>query len=99
MENGTKNPIREKELQRLKNSIKIGDRINVKTLKVSQGRHASGATSAMAVVRGTVVAKYPYPHLVLVVLSSGLMESATWAELVVQKREKSRKAGGNVWKL
>ena len=94
MENGTKNPIREKELQRLKNSIKIGDRINVKTLKVSQGRHASGA---MAVVRGTVVAKYP--HLVLVVLSSGLMESATWAELAVQKREKSRKAGGNVWKL
>lgn len=74
---GVKNPIREKELQRLKNSIKIGDRINVKTLKVSQGRHASGATSAMAVVRGTVIAKYP--HLVLVVLSSGLMESATWA--------------------
>lgn len=94
---GAKNPIREKELQRLKNSIKIGDRINVKNLKVSQGRHASGATSAMAVVRGTVVAKYP--HLVLVVLSSGLMESATWAELAVQKREKSRKAGGNVWKL
>ena len=83
---GVKNPIREKELQRLKNSIKIGDRINVKTLKVSQGRHASGATSAMAVVRGTVIAKYP--HLVL---SSGLMESATWAELAVQKREKSRK--------
>ena len=82
---GVKNPIREKELQRLKNSI----RINVKTLKVSQGRHASGATSAMAVVRGTVIAKYP--HLVLVVLSSGLMESATWAELAVQKREKSRK--------
>ena len=86
---GVKNPIREKELQRLKNSIKIGDRINVKTLKVSQGRHASGATSAMAVVRGTVVAKYP--HLVLVELASGLMESATWAELAVQKREKSRR--------
>lgn len=97
MENGTRNPIREKELQRLKNSIRIGDRINVKTLKVSQGRHASGATSAMAVVRGTVVAKYS--HLVLVELASGLMESATWAELAVQKREKSRKAGGNVWKL
>lgn len=89
MENGTRNPIREKELQRLKNSIRIGDRINVKTLKVSQGRHASGATSAMAVVRGTVVAKYP--HLVLVELPSGQMESATWAELAVQKREKSRK--------
>ena len=81
---GVKNPIREKELQRLKNSIKIGDRINVKTLKVSQGRHAPGATSAMAVVRGTVIAKYP--HLVLVELAS-----ATWAELAVQKREKSRK--------
>ena len=40
---GVKNPIREKELQRLKNSIRIGARINVKTLKVSQGRHASGA--------------------------------------------------------
>lgn len=86
---GVKNPIREKELQRLKNSIKIGDRINVKTLKVSQGRHASGATSAMAVVRGTVIAKYP--HLVLVELASGLMESATWAELAVQKREKQER--------
>ena len=57
--------------------------------KGRQGRHASGATSAMAVVRGTVIAKYP--HLVLVELASGLMESATWAELAVQKREKSRK--------
>lgn len=88
MENGVKNPIREKELQRLKNSIKIGDRINVKTLKVSQGRHASGATSAMAVVRGTVIAKYPY--IVAVELPSGLMDSMTWAELAVQKREKSQ---------
>ena len=86
MENGVKNPIREKELQRLKNSIKIGDRINVKTLKVSQGRYASSATSAIAVVGGTVIAKYPY--LVLVELASGLMESTTWAELAVQKREK-----------
>ena len=89
MKQGTEGPIREKELQRLKNSIKIGDKINVKTLKVSQGRHASGATSAMAVVRGTVVAKYS--HLVLVELASGLMESATWAELAVQKREKQER--------
>lgn len=48
---GVKNPIREKELQRLKNSIRIGDRINVKTLKVSQGRHASGAIAG-ALQRG-----------------------------------------------
>ena len=49
---GVKNPIREKELQRLKNSIKIGDRINVKTLKVSQGRHASGAGGAFKWLNG-----------------------------------------------
>lgn len=36
-----------------------------------------------------------YPHLILVELSNGLMESATWAELAVQKREKARKTGGN----
>ena len=36
---GVKNPIREKELQRLKNSIKIGDRINVKTLKAVSYTH------------------------------------------------------------
>ena len=90
---GVKNPIREKELQRLKNSIQIGDRINVKTLKVSQGRHASGATSAMAVVRGTVIAKYP--RLVLVELASGLMESATWRNWQCRREKKAREAGDN----
>ena len=74
--------IQKSELQRMKDSVQIGDSLIVQTLKSSEARRkGGGATSKCVALKGIVVVELP----------SGLMDSATWVELAVKKREKSQR--------
>lgn len=82
--------IRKSELQRMKDSVQIGDSLIVQTLKSSESRQGGGgATSKCVTLKGIVVAKYQ--HLAVVKLPNGILDSVTWVELATQSRERGRK--------
>lgn len=68
------------EIDRLKNKIKLGDKISVNTEKGYVNINPDSTKPGIAHRRGTVIAKHK--HLILLQYPGGLTESFRWAEIV-----------------
>lgn len=67
------------EIQRIKNKIKLGDKISVNTEKGYVNINPDSTKPGIAHRRGTVIAKYK--HLIVLEYPGGLTEAFRWAEI------------------
>ncbi len=71
--------ITQKDIERIRRKVKIGDRIRVKTLKAASIEQLNNRQYG-AVRRGTVVKKYP--HFAVIKFMNGVQESILWIDLL-----------------
>ena len=67
------------EIDRLKNKIKLGNRISVTTMKGYVNINPDSTKPGIAHRRGTVIAKHK--HLIVLEYPGGLTEAFRWAEI------------------
>lgn len=67
------------EIQRIRNKIKLGDRISVTTMKGYVDINPDSTKPGIAHRRGTVIAKHK--HLIVLEYPGGLTEAFRWAEI------------------
>ena len=67
------------EIQRVRNKIKLGDRISVTTMKGYVNINPDSTKPGIAHRRGTVIAKHK--HLIVLEYPGGLTEAFRWAEI------------------
>ena len=67
------------EIDRLKNKIKLGDKISVNTEKGYVNINQDSTKPGIAQRRGTVIAKHK--HLIVLGYPGGLTEAFRWAEI------------------
>lgn len=67
------------EIQRIRNKIKLGDRISVTTMKGYVNINPDSTKPGIAHRRGTVIAKHK--HLIVLEYPGGLTEAFRWAEI------------------
>ena len=71
--------ITQKDIERIRRKVKIGDRIRVKTLKAASIEQLNNRQYG-TMRRGTVVEKYP--HFAVIKFMNGVQESILWIDLL-----------------